>query len=50
MKFNPKISLKVVGKMNSKDAGTVGKMLAAAVIILSISAVMYGMAAIIAAI
>ncbi len=41
MKFNPKLCLKVVGKMNSKDAGTVGKMLATAVIIFALSAVIY---------
>ncbi len=44
MKFNPKLCLKVVGKMNSKDAGTVGKMLAVAVII---AATLFGIAAVI---
>lgn len=47
MKFNPKTHLKVDGKMNSEDAGTVGKMLASAAII---AAVLFGIAAIVAAI
>lgn len=49
MKFNPKISLKVVGKMNSKDTGIVGKMLASAAIIAASSAVIYSIAEIITA-
>ena len=46
IKYNPKHQVKVGGKMSSKDAGTVGKMLAAAVLILTLglatAAVMWG--------
>lgn len=43
IKYNPKHQVKVAGKMNTQDAGTVGKMLACAAIIASLGIFLFGL-------